>query len=86
VEEQAEDLAVGAAVSAAQGKCTKQHAQTAARNARFLSSQARMPRAIQDRFTAGNATKNINQRTGFNFLAKQEINSQENPWFSVPRK
>lgn len=39
-----------------QGKCIKQHALTAAKNARFLSSRLKA-----DLFIAGIATKNIGQ-------------------------
>jgi len=67
----AEGSAAEAATLADQKKCIKQFAQIAARNAKFLSSQAMIQTENQDRFTVGTATKSTNQQEGskfFNFL------------------
>jgi hypothetical protein len=71
-EDQVEDSAAEA-ISAAQKKCIRQFAQIAARNAKFLSSQAMIQTESQDQFIAGTATKSTNQQDGskfFNFLVK----------------
>ena len=60
-----------------QKKCTRQFVQSAARNAKFLSSQAMIQTESQDLCTAGTATKSTNQHEGskqFNFLANRKLN------------
>jgi len=59
--DQAEEVSAAEEVSVAQEKCTRQLVQSAARNAKFLSSQAAALTASQDLYTAGIATPRENQ-------------------------
>ena len=56
-----------------QKKCTRQFVQSAARNAKFLSSQAMIQTESQGQFIAGTAIRNTDPQEGskfFNFLVK----------------